>query len=74
MLASEDGLTSAIGGDSWPTSSVDLAPGQLRERAPEPEQGKGAAAGGRLLSAEEVHVELAAELRRRRTPAPGRSR
>ena len=45
MLAREDGLTSAIGGASWPTSSAARGPGQLGERAAEPEQGKGAAAG-----------------------------
>ena len=62
MLASEEGLISTIGGDSWPDEDRQLPPAELGERPANPEQGKGAPAGGGLLAAEEVDVELAGEL------------
>ena len=62
MLASEEGLISTIGGASWPTNSVEPAARELGKGSTKPEQGKGAPAGGRLLAAEEVDVELAGEL------------
>ena len=73
MLAREDGIDLAIGGASWPTEDVEAAAVELGEGSSQPEQGKGAPTGGRLLAAEEVHVELAGRARRPRTRGPGRT-
>ena len=72
MLASEEGLISTMGGDSWPTNTPQAAASELGEGATDAEQGKGAPSGGRLLPAEEVHVQLTSQSGRRRTPARSR--
>ena len=62
MLASEEGLISTIGGASCPTNSVEPPALEHGKGATKPDKRKGAPAGGRLLAAEDVHVELAGEL------------
>ena len=70
---SEDGFTIR---DGWRLLAHRTAPQrgqrQLGEGAAEPEQGKGAAAAARLLAAEEVNVQLAAERATPELRVPGR--
>ena len=49
---------------------VEAAARELGEGSSQPEQGKGAPTGGRLLAAEEVDVELAGQVAARRTRGP----